>query len=272
MVNQRVRILIISLLMTWGLLSGTVEAVHAQPVLVATFPVAEEVITFSPGVVTLTFDRALSEEDLVVSVTDENGDEVTAGDPMIDPAERFTVETPLEPLPNGVYTVSYRVRAVGGSVAISDTFTFTIQLPAPQLYLMDPIDGSAIYTDSITLQMRIESVSFEYYDTRINVYFDGVLLDSIDKIEYPLTGLEPGVHEIKVILTQHDQELYATEKIVHVTVVEPTPEPAALTEMGITFTPARWAVVIIASAALVAVGYFIGLRTRGDSPANGEES
>lgn len=270
---QRSRTLILPLLIMLGLLFFSPAPLHAQPVLIQSYPAEDQVVTEAPQALTLIFDRAISAEDLEVSVTNGAGESMVKGDPTVSITDLFRVETALDPLPDGIYTVSYRVKAVGGSAAIRGEYSFTVQLPDPQLYLLTPIDGEPVFTDTVDLLMRIESTSFDYYNTRIHVYLDGEMLDSIDRLEYTITGLDKGVHEIRVLLSQFDQELVQTEKIVHIAVAA-DPEAAVSADppaQGIIPNTTGWAVITFISALIVGAGYVLGRKTPRDLPPDGEE-
>lgn len=88
-------------------------------------------LTESPDQVRLTFSEPVAAEFGPVRVTGLDGERVDDGDARVAPYDDSTVEVGLEDLPEGTYTVEYRVTSVDGHV-ISDSYQFTVAPPAEE--------------------------------------------------------------------------------------------------------------------------------------------
>ena len=105
-------LLAVWLLACAGIFLGALPARADAGGLLVSTPDGREEVDDAPGAVTLVFEGEVDDEVAKVLVLDSNGDNVTAG-PLI--VETTNVTTQLEDgLPEGTYTVHYRVDGSGG--------------------------------------------------------------------------------------------------------------------------------------------------------------
>jgi hypothetical protein len=96
-------------LLTFGLL--TVPSAQAHASLIASSPAAGSTVTEQPGVVELTFSEALQTEFAQVAVLRDDGAAFHVGTPQVIGS---VVTQPVGDLPDGNYTISYRVVSADG--------------------------------------------------------------------------------------------------------------------------------------------------------------
>jgi len=110
-------------------------AAHAY--LVRTSPSASGVVNTPPAQVLLTYDEAVEPRFAIISVTDKDGRQVTAGHPQRSPADPDTLVVPLHRIPEGWYLVYWRVISVDGH-PVRGAFTFAVgpnEGPQPQFVI-----------------------------------------------------------------------------------------------------------------------------------------
>lgn len=98
----------------WVLLSCVPALAHAN--LVSSSPPAGSKTPTPPGRVELRFNEPVDAEFDPVVVRDAEGDRVDEGDARVDPEDARVVLTTLEGLPEGAYTVEWRVTSIDGHV------------------------------------------------------------------------------------------------------------------------------------------------------------
>jgi copper transport protein len=103
-------------------LPGTAWA-HAA--LMHTEPVASRTVNTPPAEVRLTYSEPVEPRFAIVSVTDADGKQVTAGSPARAPGSPQTLVTPLRRLPEGWYLVFWRVISADGH-PVRGAFTFAV--------------------------------------------------------------------------------------------------------------------------------------------------
>jgi methionine-rich copper-binding protein CopC len=196
------------------------------PVLVEASPGVDSVQESPPVEVRLRFDRPLNEEGSSLQITDEAGDVIAIDPATVSPSDQTVLSAPLPTLLEGTYTVHYQLATLGNSTISVDRYQFTIDLPPPVLSLTKPLSGQSFPEGAaIPLQMQTRFFDFELYENRVRVYVDGSLQDEIRSLNYPLTGLSPGVHEVKLVLAQaEDTEFPETANIIYVAVTQPGAE------------------------------------------------
>jgi methionine-rich copper-binding protein CopC len=240
--------------------------VKAQPGILAASPARDEIVATPPTVVSITFDRVLDIQRTTIQVTNAHGEQVDEGSPLLDPADRRHISVRLKPLTEDVYTVSYSVTALGGSVFSVDSYSFTFDLPDATLELIAPVNGAAYRIDEpVSLNMRTQFFDFGFYENRIRIYVDDVLHAEIESVNYDLVGLEPGVHVIKTVLTQFSgQELPNTAILVTVAIANADPEAEGLRQAaqavpdpGLKLTVLQVLGIITATGGLLAVGCWL---------------
>lgn len=243
----------------------TARPAAAQPILVDANPAPASILPAAPQTITLTFDRALIEQGSSIRVTGGSGDLVETGDARVDPINRAVITAALPLLVEGTYTVTYTALGVGNSTVLVGAYQFTVDLPPPRLALLEPVDGQAYQTGTIPLKMQVDYFEFSQYENRIRVYVDGNLEAELRSLDYELIRLEPGVHEIRTVLAQfEDQELPETTIIVNIAVAQPNIESGGKQSIDDTaHTGARltfWqtSALVLLGAALLLLGIWLG--------------
>ncbi len=242
------------------------RSLNAQPALHDASPAPETVLSGPPERVTLTFNAALADRGTNIRVLDAEDRRVDNKDVLVNPANRFEVSVTLPALADGVYTVHYTAAALGGSTVAVGSYTFSIALPDPRLLLLTPVDGQAFEPGPVALEMQVEFFDFELYNSRIRVYADGELRDEVRGLAYQIEGLEPGVHEVKVVLARfEDQELEDTANVVHVAIAQPDEEMEGREvaagmppDPGLQLTTLQWVGVTALTLLLLGVGVWLG--------------
>lgn len=237
---------------------------HAQTALIAASPPAASVLNTPPERVVLTFNRIVSNQGLEVKVNNEAGERVDLMDAHVDPANAFTVVVSLPPLPEGRYQVFYNVSSLGGSTTLASGYSFSIDLPAPTLEMLLPLNGDAFDTPSLPLRLQTGYFDLAQPENSVHLYVDGTLFARLSVLEYQIEGLAPGVHEIKAVLARSEEELPETAKVVYIAVAQPDPESegrelAALAppDEGLRLTPPQWMLVIVMVILLLG-GFWLG--------------
>jgi copper transport protein len=106
----------------------------AHAALLRTVPEASRTVTASPPRVELTYSEPVEPRFAIVSVTDKDGNRVTAGSPRSSPTDAHTLLVPLRRVSQGWYLVYWRVISVDGH-PVRGAFTFAVGPnpgPAPQ--------------------------------------------------------------------------------------------------------------------------------------------
>lgn len=245
------------------------SSAEAQPSLISASPAPDSVLAASPTEIILTFDRILVISGTTIEITNEQGDRIETGSVNIDPANRFLVMASVPTLIEGRYTVRYEAASVGSSTRIAGSYQFTVDLPPPRLTLITPVDGQSYQTGSVTLKMGAEFFEFGLYDNRIRIYVDDGLEAEIRALEYEITGLEPGVHQITIVLAQFEaQEIPETAITVHIAVAQPDPETAGSNEAAqasgdpaLRLEPSHLIATIITTLVLLGIGLWLGRMT-----------
>jgi copper transport protein len=97
----------------------------AHAALLRTEPVASRTVNAAPGEVRLTYSEPVEPRFAIVSVTDADGTQVTAGAPARAPGSPQTLVTPLRRVPEGWYLVFWRVISADGH-PVRGAFTFAV--------------------------------------------------------------------------------------------------------------------------------------------------
>ncbi len=196
---------------------------YAQPVLVGAAPAPGAVLDAPPAEIRLTFDRIISNTPIQprIIVTDERGERVHESQAAQRLDNLFAVTLALPPLPSGVYTVSYQVQSAGSDVLVSGSYQFSIVLPPPDLVLLSPIDGQWFESGDVPVEMQVTAFDFNFYNNRIHLYVDGEQIAELRELTTTVAGLEPGVHQIKVVLAQLDAELPQTARSATIAIAAP---------------------------------------------------
>jgi methionine-rich copper-binding protein CopC len=247
----------------------TVIPAHAQTVIVAAVPAPGQSVSTAPAEVRLTFDHPLLDQGTSLSVTNEAGDRVDNLDSLVDPNNRFDLVVTLPELPEGPYTVSYVVASVGSSTALAGDYQFTIDFPDPVVRMVTPLGEQVFEPGPIPLEFQTQFVDFSVDNTRIRVYVDGALYTELRALIGQIDDLTPGVHELRIVLTQFErQELPETSSTLYVVVAHPDPEIAgreaaalAPADPGLQLSLLQVMGLILATLVLLGIGLWLG---RGD--------
>jgi len=124
-VNSRTRIIgLVLCLVLYGAVVVTPVSAHA--LLVRSNPEANAVLEQSPAQIELFFSETLEAELSSITVYDSNNLIVDAGDARVDPADEKRMTVSLRSLPDGVYTVTWKVvSAIDGHQTIG-TYPFAV--------------------------------------------------------------------------------------------------------------------------------------------------
>jgi copper transport protein len=109
----------------------------AHAALLRTVPQASGTVNTPPKQVELTYSEAVEPRFAIVSVTDANGTQESAGSPVRSPANPDTLIVPLKTIGQGWYLVYWRVISVDGH-PVRGAFTFAVGPnagPAPQFVI-----------------------------------------------------------------------------------------------------------------------------------------
>jgi copper transport protein len=120
-------------------------AASAHAALLQTTPVASRIVSTPPTQVSLRFSEAVEPRFAIVSVTDANGQQKTAGAAHRSPSNPNTLFVPLERLSQGWYLVYWRVISVDGH-PVRGAFTFAVGPnpgPAPQFVVPSTSETAA---------------------------------------------------------------------------------------------------------------------------------
>jgi len=252
------------------LLIGLAQAapVKAQPDLISADPAPDSVLVVAPDSIILTFNLALDDQGTSIQVTDDSGKRYDDNLTVVDPANRFHASVKVNGLIEGKYTVTYMAAAVGSSTVTIGSYIFALDLPDPTLQLVEPVNGQAYHFDEfVQLKMRTENFDFALYNDRIRIYVDGEIQDEVRTRNHNLAGLQPGVHQIKVVLAQfEDQEVADTAITVTIAIAQPDSEPASsadipAAESDLKLSSLQIVGVAVFTALLLAVGIWLGRRT-----------
>jgi methionine-rich copper-binding protein CopC len=110
------------ILLTLAIPSG----LAAHSTLIRSQPPAGATLTTPPGEIILWFNERLERQFHAVTVSDGQGRTIPTQNPHVDQADPTKLMVTVEPLPPGVYRVTWRVLSRDGHVA-EGTFSFSIQ-------------------------------------------------------------------------------------------------------------------------------------------------
>ncbi len=121
----------------WLLLLCGPALAHAE--LIETNPADGDTLAESPEQVQLRFTEPIEAAFDPVKVYDQQGNRVDEDDARVDPDDAKILVAGLEELPNGSYTVEWRVTSIDGHI-VNDTYQFAVAASAEQ-------SSVAIHTD-----------------------------------------------------------------------------------------------------------------------------
>ena len=260
------RILSLGLFALAMLFADAAIPAHAQVDIIAAVPEPGKSVSVSPTEVRLTFDHPLLDQGTSLSVSDEAGTWVDNQDSQVDPNNRFEMVVTLPELSEGQYTVHYIAASVGSSTTLTGSYQFTIDFPDPVIELISPQGEQVFEPGPIPLQLQTQYVDFTTDNSRIRVYVDGALYIELRGLTGQITDLAPGVHEIRIVLTQLErQELPETSSTLYIVIARPDPELAgrkaaavAPPDPGLHLTLLQWIGVILATLILLSLGFWLG--------------
>lgn len=263
---RRIKIALIPLLaVCFSAFPGS--AVLAQPLLVSSFPQANETLQISPGQVRLTFDRMLDDSGVEIAVLDGGGQSVDLGDLHVDPANRFTASVSLPALANGSFTVRYWVAALGGSTSLHGEFRFAVATLPPELIIRMPEDGARLEPGPINLSFDMRYADFSLYETTINLYLDDQPAGQIKGLSAQIPDPPQGVHQVRAVISQYGVELGHTSQEVTVVIVAPDEEllgreaaASAPPDQGLAYSAWQMAGLLALLSVLIFLGSLLGRR------------
>ena len=97
---------------------------HAN--LIRSVPANRAVLFQSPPRLQLWFNERLEPRYSSLSLSDSSRRKLNLGNVAVDPKDPKQLSTPIQPLPPGIYVVTYRVLSVDGHV-VQDQFSFTVK-------------------------------------------------------------------------------------------------------------------------------------------------
>ena len=109
-------------------IAGAATPSGAHSKLVQSVPADRSVVGESPSRVRLWFNERIEPAYAELSVREEGGKQVDAGDVAVDPASGVAMSVGIPGLPPGTYRVRYRVVSVDGHV-VEGSLTFTVKSP-----------------------------------------------------------------------------------------------------------------------------------------------
>ena len=231
------------------------DSAQAQAELVSTDPSPGASLAVAPAEVRLVFSRPLLEIGTSISVHNEAGKRIDLSDGRIDPENPTALVASLPLLFEGKFTVRYVAALLGSSVTLADNYEFTLDLPDPVVDLVSPSNGQAFAAGPIPIRLKTQYVDFNAYNRRIRLYVDGALYTEIQGAKASLDGLTPGVHQIRSILIQlDDQEVAETSTTVYIAVKRPSPANKASAPPIAPAMTLSLAVGLILSSGLMLVG------------------
>jgi methionine-rich copper-binding protein CopC len=120
----------------WLLLSCGPVLAHAR--LVETYPADEEALAEPPEQVQLRFNEPVEAEFDPIKVYDQKGDRVDEEDARVSPDDRRLLVADLGELPEGSYTVEWRIASADGH-PINEAFEFAVDASAADIGAGSPI-------------------------------------------------------------------------------------------------------------------------------------
>ena len=128
---RRLRLLRRSLILgVLAALAVFVPGVAAHAELVRSVPESDAVLAQAPDRIELFFSEAVDPNFTVIQVLNSSAAPVDKHDTRLDPADPTHVTVSLPPLPDGVYTVSWRALSAADGHVTSGAFPFTVGLAA----------------------------------------------------------------------------------------------------------------------------------------------
>jgi copper transport protein len=128
-------------------------AAWAHAYLRSTVPAASVTVNTPPSRLSLTFSEAVEPRFMLVSVTDANANQETAGRPQRSPANPDTIMTPLKRVPEGWYLVFWRAISADGH-PVRGAFTFAVGPNAgpPPQFVIPKLTESATTPSLLTFR------------------------------------------------------------------------------------------------------------------------
>jgi methionine-rich copper-binding protein CopC len=140
----------------WLLLLCSPALAHAT--LVETYPADADTLAESPEQVRLRFDEPIEAAFDPVKVYDQQGDRVDEDDARVDPNDAKVLVGGLEELPDGSYTVEWRVTSIDGHI-IDDTYQFAVAASDAQSSVTAQTDNEGAEEPNPTSQENVEGGS-----------------------------------------------------------------------------------------------------------------
>lgn len=157
-----------------GLLLGTVNAVFAHANLSQSDPPANAVLPTPPEVIRLWFTEPLEAEFSSITLRDSNGERVDTPPPQIAPDDPQQLQLVPGDLPDGVYTVAWRVVSSADGHLTQGSFPMTIgeaaatQAAAPLIDESIPADSAIVrWLNFASMALLVGGVGFMLFVWRL---------------------------------------------------------------------------------------------------------
>lgn len=109
----------------------------------------------SPRLVMLRFNEPVASDGAVLTVRDESGARVDSGDAGVDKRHPEMAVVSLPPLPNGRYTVEYRVTSLDGH-PMAGHIAYSVGVAPPPVDLSGPAYAETAAADDVEITLRLE--------------------------------------------------------------------------------------------------------------------
>jgi len=266
MITTRLRLLISAGLALAFL--GVPATAHARATLIRATPYPGQTLGRPPDEVLLAFNTALDPDSITLVVVDAVGVHVDNSDARLVAGSDRAIAVSLPPLEEGLYTVNFTVTDLRSQETTSDSYQFALDFPTPQIRLLSPPDGAGFETFPIEVEVDTGEFDLVEWEHSWRLYLDGSPLVTTQEATYTLRHLEPGVHELLVVLVDSEgTELNVTRSQTHIAVSEPdvlaqeiAEAATAPSDPGLRLTGEQAALLAVAGVICLGAGVLLGRR------------
>lgn len=246
---------------------------EARAFLVSASPAPNQTLNRPPEEVRLTFNTPLVPDTASVTVVDAVGVHVDRANAHVLSGDAAVLAVSLPSLEEGLYTVTYTVTDAQTETTTSDSYQFALEYPEPQVRLTAPPNGAGFEVNSVRVEVDTGNFDLEFWGYRWRLYLDGVPVFTSRQPTAFLRNLEPGIHELRVVLVDpDDNEVHDTRSTSYIAVGTPNPEEAEIAaaarapgDPGLTLTPLQGVVLGIVVVVALGVGALLGSRRLSNS-------
>jgi methionine-rich copper-binding protein CopC len=234
----------------------------AQAAIVSASPGPNQTVALPPPEVRLITNRPVIAGLSSIGVLDASGQAISSVTAGGDPDDPFAFVVSLPVLLEGQYTVNYQIATLGESTVLVGSYTFLLDLPDPILNLETPANGAGVPAGPVRLVMQSQFIDFSLYDRRIRVYVDGSQIAEIQSFRYVINDLEPGIHEIRTVLTQFEnEELQNTSTTIYIAVAPQDPGQTGsspIVDSPLDLSALQWAGLALGTMICLGIGFWLG--------------